>query len=92
MAAFCVEERSLSTASQELQHWATFFVQIPGPRMHWTIIFAILVAGCPPPGPLVISPTNGMWVKIDPLVTAAHTIGYSMRFLIAGLAAGFVLS
>ncbi|HWA30265.1 MAG TPA: hypothetical protein VG867_04180 [Rhizomicrobium sp.] len=43
-------------------------------------------------GPLVISPTNGMWVRIDPLVTAAHTVGYIVRFLIAGLAAGFALS
>jgi len=43
-------------------------------------------------GPLVISPTAGMWVRIDPLVTAAHTAGYIVRFLIAGLAAGFALS
>jgi hypothetical protein len=43
-------------------------------------------------GPLVISPTAGMWVRIDPLVTAAHTIGYSVRFLIAGIAAGVALS
>jgi len=43
-------------------------------------------------GPLVISPTAGMWVRIDPLVTAAHTAGYIVRFLIAGIAAGFALS
>jgi hypothetical protein len=43
-------------------------------------------------GPLVISPTNGFWVKIDPAVTFAHTAGYIVRFLIAGLAAGYVLS
>jgi hypothetical protein len=43
-------------------------------------------------GPLVIAPTSGLWVRIDPMVTAAHTAGYIVRFLIAGLAAGFVLS
>jgi hypothetical protein len=43
-------------------------------------------------GPLVISPTAGMWIKIDPLVTVAHTAGYIVRFLIAGLAAGIALS
>ena len=53
------------------------------------LIVAALAAAA---GPLVISPTNGMWVRIDPLVTFAHTLGYIARFLIAGLAAGFVLS
>jgi hypothetical protein len=54
---------------------------------------ALIVAGlAAAAGPLVISPTNGLWVKIDPLVTLAHTAGYIVRFLIAGLAAGFVLS
>jgi hypothetical protein len=54
---------------------------------------AMIVAGLmAAAGPLVISPTNGMWVRLDPLVTAAHTVGYIVRFLIAGLAAGFVLS
>lgn len=54
---------------------------------------ALLMAGlAAAAGPLVISPTTGLWVKIDPLVTAAHTIGYIVRFVIAGLAAGYVLS
>ncbi|HEY2034355.1 MAG TPA: DUF1761 family protein [Rhizomicrobium sp.] len=43
-------------------------------------------------GPLVTTITNGLWVKIDPAVTAAHTVGYIVRFLIAGLAAGIALS
>jgi hypothetical protein len=43
-------------------------------------------------GPLVITITNGMWVKIDPAVTFAHTVGYIVRFLIAGIAAGIALS
>jgi hypothetical protein len=43
-------------------------------------------------GPLVITITNGMWVKIDPAVTFAHTTGYIVRFLIAGIAAGIALS
>jgi hypothetical protein len=54
-----------------------------------TLIVAGLAAAA---GPLVNSPTTGMWVKIDPLVTAAHTFGYIARFVIAGLAAGYVLS
>jgi hypothetical protein len=53
------------------------------------LIVAALAAAA---GPLVISPTAGIWVKIDPLVTAAHTAGYIVRFLIAGIAAGYVLS
>jgi hypothetical protein len=53
------------------------------------LIVASLAAAA---GPLVVSPTTGLWVRIDPLVTAAHTIGYIVRFLIAGAAAGFVLS
>jgi hypothetical protein len=52
---------------------------------------ALIVAGLAAAvGPLVISPTTGMW--IDPAVTAAHTAGYIVRFLIAGAAAGYVLS
>jgi hypothetical protein len=57
------------------------------------IVGALIVAGlAAAAGPLVISPTAGMWIKIDPAVTAAHTIGYVVRFLIAGLAAGIALS
>lgn len=43
-------------------------------------------------GPLVTTITNGMWIRIDPAVTATHAIGYIVRFLIAGIAAGFALS
>ena len=53
------------------------------------LIVAALAAAA---GPLVISPTTGFWVRIDPAVTAMHTIGYIARFLIAGIASGFVLS
>jgi hypothetical protein len=54
---------------------------------------ALIVAGlAAAAGPLVIAPTNGLWVRIDPAVTAVHTIGYIVRFVIAGAAAGFVLS
>jgi hypothetical protein len=52
------------------------------------LIVAALAAAA---GPLVISPTTGLWVRIDPAVTAAHTAGYIVRFLIAGVAAGVVL-
>lgn len=53
------------------------------------LIVAALAAAA---GPLVTTITNGMWIRIDPMVTAAHTIGYIVRFLIAGLAAGIALS
>jgi hypothetical protein len=43
-------------------------------------------------GPLVIVVTNGFWIKLDPAVTFSHCLGYLARFLIAGLAAGIVLS
>lgn len=42
-------------------------------------------------GPLVVCVINGMWIKIDPRVTFAHTLGYLARFVLAGVAAGFVL-
>ena len=53
------------------------------------LIVAALAAAA---GPLVTTITNGMWIKIDPMVTVAHTIGYIVRFLIAGIAAGIALS
>jgi Mg/Co/Ni transporter MgtE len=53
------------------------------------LIVAALAAAA---GPLVTTITNGMWIRIDPAVTAAHTLGYIVRFLIAGIAAGFALS
>jgi hypothetical protein len=54
---------------------------------------ALAVAGlAAAAGPLVTTITNGMWIKIDLAVTAAHTIGYIVRFAIAGLAAGIALS
>lgn len=42
-------------------------------------------------GPVVVLVTNGFWIKIDPRVTFAHTLGWLARFLLAGGAAGFVL-
>lgn len=54
---------------------------------------ALIVAGlAAAAGPLVTTITNGMWIKIDPAVTAVHTVGYIVRFLVAGVAAGIVLS
>jgi hypothetical protein len=43
-------------------------------------------------GPLVITVTNGFWIRIDPAITFSQTLGYCLRFLIAGIAAGYVLS
>jgi len=42
-------------------------------------------------GPLVVLVTNGFWIKIDPRVTFAHTLGWLARFALAGAAAGIVL-
>ena len=43
-------------------------------------------------GPLVVTVTNGFWVRIDPQVTFAHAVGYLARFVIAGIAAGVALA
>jgi len=43
-------------------------------------------------GPLVMQVTNGFWIKTDPLITVAHSAGWLVRFLIAGLAAGILLA
>jgi hypothetical protein len=36
--------------------------------------------------------TNGFWIKFDPWLTVAHSLGYLVRFLIAGVAAWVALS
>ena len=43
-------------------------------------------------GPLVMQVTNGFWIKTDPRITFAHSLGYLARFLLAGLAAGIALA
>jgi hypothetical protein len=42
-------------------------------------------------GPFVVIVVNAMFVKIDIRITFAHGLGYLMRMLIAGLAAGIAL-
>jgi len=42
-------------------------------------------------GPLTVTITNALFIKFDPLVTAAHAAGYLVRFLLAGIAAALVL-
>jgi hypothetical protein len=42
-------------------------------------------------GPLVVLVTNGFWIKIDPAITFAQSLGWLARFAIAGIAAGLVL-
>jgi hypothetical protein len=42
-------------------------------------------------GPLVVTVTNGFWVKIDPMITLMQSLGHLARMLIAGLAAALVL-
>jgi hypothetical protein len=41
-------------------------------------------------GPLVPIVVNGFFIKLDPKITVAHTIGYLARLLLAGVAAGIV--
>ncbi len=43
-------------------------------------------------GPPVVIVVANMFVKIDPKITIAHCAGYAARLLLAGAAAGFVLS
>jgi hypothetical protein len=47
------------------------------------LIVAALAAAA---GPLVTTITNGFWIRIDPAITGAHTVGYIVRFLLAGVA------
>ena len=42
-------------------------------------------------GPLVMQVTNGFWIKFDPWLTVSHSLGYLVRFLIAGAAAAIAL-
>jgi hypothetical protein len=42
-------------------------------------------------GPFFVLIVNGLFIKFDPLVTVAHSAGYLVRFLLAGLAAGIAL-
>lgn len=41
-------------------------------------------------GPLVPIVVNGFFIKIDPKITAAHSIGYLARLVLAGVGAGLV--
>jgi len=43
-------------------------------------------------GPLVVIVINGLFIKIDPKITAAHCAGYLARILLAGAAAGYAIS
>ena len=42
-------------------------------------------------GPLPILVINGFFIKIDPKITFAHSVGYLVRLSIAGAAAGVAL-
>ncbi|MGQ0741859.1 MAG: DUF1761 domain-containing protein [Alphaproteobacteria bacterium] len=42
-------------------------------------------------GPLVVTVTNGLWVKRDPMITVAHSVGHLARMLIAGVAGAVAL-
>jgi hypothetical protein len=42
-------------------------------------------------GPLALMLINGLFIKLDIRIIAAHSIGYLARFVLAGVAAGMVL-
>src|SRR5215472_9768182 len=42
-------------------------------------------------GPLAIMAINGLFIKLDHRIVAAHSIGYLLRFVFAGAAAGLAL-
>jgi hypothetical protein len=42
-------------------------------------------------GPLVITITNGFFMKLDWAVVATHCAGYLVRFLVAGIAVAIFL-
>jgi hypothetical protein len=42
-------------------------------------------------GPLVPIVVNGFFIKLDPKITFAHTIGYLARLILAGAAGGIAL-
>jgi hypothetical protein len=56
--------------------------------MRAALTVAVLAWGA---GPLVMQVTNGFWIKFDPLLTLSHSLGYLVRFLIAGAAASLAL-
>ena len=41
-------------------------------------------------GPLIVIVTNGLFIKLDPLITVVHSTGYLARFLIAAAAFVFI--
>jgi hypothetical protein len=43
-------------------------------------------------GPLAITVINGLFIKLDPRIIVAHSIGYLLRFVLSGAAAGLALS
>lgn len=43
-------------------------------------------------GPLAIMVINGLFVKLDIRIVVSHSIGYLLRFVLAGAAAGLALS
>lgn len=43
-------------------------------------------------GPLSVIVINGFFIRMDTRITFSHSIGYLVRFAIAGTAAGFVFS
>lgn len=42
-------------------------------------------------GPLVVTVSNGFWIKLDPMLTVMHALGHLARMAIAGVAGALVL-
>ena len=43
-------------------------------------------------GPLAVMAINGLFIKLDVCIIASHSIGYLLRFMLAGAAAGLALA
>jgi hypothetical protein len=59
--------------------------------VHGIVSALVLVTLAWAAGPLLVLVVNGFFIKLDPLITVAHSAGYLARFLLAGLAAGIAL-
>jgi hypothetical protein len=55
----------------------------------WPAVEVALLAGIA--GPVVITITNGLFMKLDWAIVAAHSAGYMVRFLLAAIAVAIFL-
>jgi hypothetical protein len=55
----------------------------------WPAVEVALLAGIA--GPVVITVTNGLFMKLDWAIVGAHSAGYVVRFLLAAIAVAIFL-